>query len=120
MSMRQNNWTLGAYCESYCRVVTGHHTLEDASVFPHLRRAEPGLGPVLDRLHEEHDVIHDVLEQFDRALVRLVAEDGTGHAGADVLGGVQRALDLLTDTLLSHLAYEERELIGPLSRHGLN
>jgi alkanesulfonate monooxygenase SsuD/methylene tetrahydromethanopterin reductase-like flavin-dependent oxidoreductase (luciferase family) len=120
MSMRQNNWTLGAYCESYCRVVTGHHTLEDASVFPHLRRAEPGLGPVLDRLHEEHDVIHDVLEQFDRALVRLVAEDGTGHAGEEVLDGVQRALDLLTDTLLSHLAYEERELIGPLSRHGLN
>ena len=25
MTMRQNNWTLGAYCESYCRVVTGHH-----------------------------------------------------------------------------------------------
>jgi hypothetical protein len=33
---------------------------------------------------------------------------------------VQASLDLLTDTLLSHLAYEERELIGPLSRHGLN
>jgi hypothetical protein len=28
-------------------------------------------------------------------------------------------LDLLTDTLLSHLAYEERELIKPLARHGL-
>ena len=41
MAMRQNNWTLGAYCESYCRIVTGHHTLEDRSVFPHLRRADP-------------------------------------------------------------------------------
>jgi hypothetical protein len=29
-------------------------------------------------------------------------------------------VDLLTDTLLSHLAYEERELIGPLARHGFN
>ncbi len=120
MTMRQNNWTLGAYCESYCRVVTSHHTLEDASVFQHLRRSEPGLAPVLDRLSEEHDVIHDVLEQFDRALVRLVTEDGTGRGGEDVLDGVQQGLDLLTDTLLSHLAYEERELIGPLSRHGLN
>lgn len=120
MTMRQNNWTLGAYCESYCRVVTGHHTLEDASVFPHLRRSDPSLGPVLDRLHEEHEVIHDVLEQFDRALVRLVGSDGSGQAGAEVLDGVQASLDLLTDTLLSHLAYEERELIGPLSRHGLN
>ncbi|WP_130013985.1 LLM class flavin-dependent oxidoreductase [Serinicoccus sediminis] len=120
MTMRQNNWTLGAYCESYCRIVTGHHTLEDRSVFPHLRRAEPDLGPVLDRLEEEHVVIHDVLEQFDRALVRLVTEDGTGRAGQGVLDGVQTSLDLLTDTLLSHLAYEERELVGPLSRHGLS
>ncbi|UAL29596.1 LLM class flavin-dependent oxidoreductase [Nocardioides rotundus] len=120
MTMRQNNWTLGAYCESYCRAVTGHHTLEDRSIFPHLRHTEPGLAPVLDRLEEEHHVIHDVLEQFDRALVRLVTEDGTGRAGEDVLQGVQDAVDLLTDTLLSHLAYEERELIGPLARHGLN
>ena len=41
MTMRQNNWTLGAYCESYCRVVTTHHTLEDTGIFPHLRAAMP-------------------------------------------------------------------------------
>ena len=118
MTMRQNNWTLGAYCESYCRIVTGHHTLEDHSLFPHLRRSEPGLGPVLNRLEEEHRVIHDVLERFDRALVHLVTADGTGRSGTEALDEVQHAVDLLTDTLLSHLAYEERELIGPLARHG--
>jgi len=118
MTMRQNNWTLGAYCESYCRIVTGHHTLEDRSVFPHLRRSEPGLGGVLDRLEHEHEVIHEVLEEFDRALVRLVTDDGTGRAGEEALDAVQGAVDLLTDTLLSHLAYEERELVGPLARHG--
>ncbi|WP_340536835.1 LLM class flavin-dependent oxidoreductase [Nocardioides sp. GXZ039] len=113
MTMRQNNWTLGAYCEAYCRVVTGHHTLEDTAVFPHLRHADPGLAPVLDRLVEEHHVIHDVLDRFDRALVALVAdEDGTA------LDGVEDAVDLLSDTLLSHLAYEERELLGPLARFG--
>ncbi len=116
MTMRQNNWTLGAYCESYCRIVTTHHTLEDRSVFPHLRRSELGLGPVLDRLEEEHEVIHDVLDGVDRALVALVGSDG-GDAALDDL---QRQVDLLTDTLLSHLAYEERELIGPLARHGFN
>ena len=41
MTIRQNNWTLGTFCETYCRVVTHHHTLEDRSVFPHLRRSEP-------------------------------------------------------------------------------
>ena len=25
MSLRQNNWTLGAYCQSYCGFVNGHH-----------------------------------------------------------------------------------------------
>ena len=65
-------------------------------------------------------MIAGVLEEFDRALVRLVGDEGSGRAGADALDGVQRAVDVLTDTLLSHLAYEERELIGPLARHGLN
>jgi hypothetical protein len=118
MTMRQNNWTLGAYCESYCRVVTGHHTLEDRSIFPHLRRSEPGLGAVLDRLADEHEVIAKVLDALDRALVELVGGDGTGHAGEQALEALQHQVDLLTDTMLSHLAYEERELIGPLARHG--
>ena len=31
---------------------------------------------------------------------------------------LQEAADVLTDTLLSHLAYEERELLDPLARYG--
>jgi alkanesulfonate monooxygenase SsuD/methylene tetrahydromethanopterin reductase-like flavin-dependent oxidoreductase (luciferase family) len=112
MTMRQNNWTLGAYCESYCRVVTGHHTLEDTGIFPHLRSSDPDAGPVIDRLEEEHEVIHDVLDDVDRSLVALVADE----PGA--LERLQHVVDLLTDTLLSHLAYEERELLHPLARYG--
>ena len=33
MTIRQNNWTLGTFCETYCRTVTNHHMLEDRSVF---------------------------------------------------------------------------------------
>ncbi|GAA3382904.1 LLM class flavin-dependent oxidoreductase [Cryptosporangium minutisporangium] len=112
MTLRQNNWTLGTYCESYCRVVTTHHTLEDQALFPRLRRADAGLVPVVDRLAEEHLVIHDVLERVDRALVGLV----TDEKGIDE---VRAAVDLLSDTLLSHLSYEERELVEPLARFGL-
>ncbi|HET6741052.1 MAG TPA: LLM class flavin-dependent oxidoreductase [Kribbella sp.] len=112
MTMRQNNWTLGTYCESYCRLVTTHHSLEDASLFPHLRRADPELVPVVDRLQEEHKIIHEVLEGVDKALVALV--DGSGS-----IDGLRAAVDLLDDTLLSHLSYEERELVEPLARLGV-
>ncbi|QFG68337.1 LLM class flavin-dependent oxidoreductase [Ornithinimicrobium pratense] len=120
MTMRQNTWTLGAFCQSYCRIVTGHHTLEDRSVFPHLRRAEPGVATVLDRLEEEHEVIADVLDRLDRALVALVDEEGYGGQGRQALDELSHSVDLLTDTLLSHLSYEERELSGPLARHGFS
>ncbi|HUQ58740.1 LLM class flavin-dependent oxidoreductase [Lentzea sp.] len=109
MTMRQNNWTMGAYCETYCRLVTIHHTLEDRSLYPQLREGDARLGPVLDRLTEEHQVIHEVLERLDAALVSTVAEPKR-------ITEVSEAVDLLTDTLLSHLSYEERELVEPMAR----
>ena len=112
MALRQNNWTLGTYCESYCRIVTTHHTIEDQSMLPHLRARDPRLGPVVDRLQEEHLVIHELLDRVDRALVDLVAGKPDG------LSEVSAAVDLLADGLLSHLSYEERELVEPLARLG--
>jgi Luciferase-like monooxygenase/Hemerythrin HHE cation binding domain len=109
MTMRQNNWTLGAYCEAYCRVVTTHHTIEDRSLFPDLRVRDASLGPVIDRLELEHDIIAQVLDDVDRALVTLVSEP---HA----IDQLRRAVDLLSDTLVSHLSYEERMLLEPLAR----
>ncbi len=112
MSLRQNDWTLGAYCASYCRILTQHHTLEDTAIFPHLRAGEPGLAPVLDRLEEEHHVVHGLLEAVDRALVAHVETP----AGLDDLDS---AVDELARVLLSHLAYEEDQLVEPLSRLGM-
>jgi alkanesulfonate monooxygenase SsuD/methylene tetrahydromethanopterin reductase-like flavin-dependent oxidoreductase (luciferase family)/hemerythrin superfamily protein len=111
LTMRQNNWTLGAYCAQYCRFVTGHHTLEDRSIFPHLRRSDPALTPVIDKLEQDHVVIHDILEQLDDALVGLVSGDsGTAE--------LQRVVERLSDDLLEHLSYEEEHLVGALDRYG--
>ncbi|GAA1303725.1 hypothetical protein GCM10009647_021200 [Streptomyces sanglieri] len=111
LSLRQNIWTLGAYCASYCQVTTLHHTREDQDLFPYLRDSDPRLGPVLDRLTEEHHAIQGVIERIDRELVAFAADE----TGRD---GLRAAMDLLTDTLLSHLAYEESELIEPMARFG--
>ena len=111
MALRQNDWTLGAFCSRYCRVVAQHHSLEDDSIFPHLRRQDGDLEPVIDRLAEEHLVIHDAIEAVDKALVEHM-----NHP--DDSAPLQEAIDRLTDTLLSHLSYEEVELVEPLARLG--
>ena len=110
MALRQNDWTLGAFCSRYCRVVATHHSLEDDSIFPHLA-GDPTVKPVIDRLTEEHHVIHDAIEAVDRALVAHLTHP-------DDFEPLQQAIDLLTDTLLSHLSYEEHELVEPLARLG--
>ena len=112
MTIRQNHWTLGAFCESYCRAVTVHHTIEDESVFPHLGRSDERLRAVLDRLGSEHEQIAAMLDGIDDALVALVA--GSDEA----LAKVRAAVDLVTDAMKSHFSYEERELIEPLARLG--
>ena len=54
----------------------------------------------------------DVIGGGDRALVALVcAPHGIPELRATV--------DLLSDTLLSHLAHEERELVEPITRLGV-
>ncbi len=111
MTLRQNDWTLGAYCQSYCRLVTTHHSIEDSSMFPHLRSADDGLAPVIDRLEAEHHVIAGVLDEVDRGLVAVVS-------GPEGMAELRRAVDLLSDTMTSHLSYEERELVEPLARFG--
>ena len=79
---------------------------------PALGQSQPTLRDVLDRLDTEHHAIHDVFEKIDAALIHLVQHP------AD-LDPVTEAIDLLTDTLLSHFAYEEDELVGPLARYEL-
>ena len=65
---------------------------------------------MIERLTDEHLVIHDAIEEVDRALVHHMTEHDFGR--------LQGALDVLTDTLLSHLSYEEHELVEPLARLG--
>jgi hypothetical protein len=111
MALRQNDWTLGTICSRYCGVVAAHHSGEDSVLFPNLARRHPQLDAVIDRLTDEHLVIHEAIEQVDHALVQHMTRP-EGH------DAIQDAIDFLTDALLSHLAYEEHELLEPLARLG--
>jgi hemerythrin-like domain-containing protein len=66
---------------------------------------------VIERLVDEHLVIHDAIQEVDRALV--------GHMNEpEDYEPIQTAIDFLTDALLSHLSYEEYEIVEPLARLG--
>ena len=52
-------WRLKFGCMHYCRFVHAHHTIEDAAVFPMVRKHDPSLNGVVDRLEEDHlKVLH--------------------------------------------------------------
>jgi len=112
MSMRQNYWSLGAFCAAYCRVLTIHHAIEDSRMFADLRSRDESLAPVIERLSEEHEVIAGILTRLDEALVLMVDD-------ASELPGVQAEVERLSEVLLSHLDYEEEELVGPIARLGI-
>ena len=112
MTMRQNYWTLGAFCAAYCRVVSIHHAIEDASLFPDLKAADQSIAPILDRLKHEHEGIAKVLSDIDTALVATVEDE-------ERLDDTEEAVDHLSDALLAHLKYEEEQLVEPIERLGI-
>jgi alkanesulfonate monooxygenase SsuD/methylene tetrahydromethanopterin reductase-like flavin-dependent oxidoreductase (luciferase family) len=112
MTMRQNYWTFGAFCAAYCRVVTVHHAIEDAHLFRDLRRADPSLGPVLDRLADEHQAIAARITDLDAALVAMIDDPAR-------LDDAEAAVDRLADALLPHLRVEEDQLLDPIDRLGI-
>jgi hypothetical protein len=96
-------WALKVNCLHYCRFVHGHHGLEDVALFPALRRAEPDLGPVVDRLEGDHRRVAEQLDELEAAV------------SGDDRDRVVLALDVLAAHLLAHLELEE-ESIGPALR----
>jgi hypothetical protein len=98
-------WQLRVNCLQYCQFVHHHHQAESVMLFPALRRANPAIGPVVDRLEADH------------ARVAVLLDDVTGAAGDladDDTPGARRqlgaALQVLSDVLLAHLAYEEENV----------
>jgi hypothetical protein len=104
-------WRLRASCLHYCRFVHHHHRLEDVALFPELRRVNPALGPVVDRLQEDHRRVAGLLERVESAAAVLDRED-TPEARA----AVAEALDALAAHLLAHLELEEESVAETLRR----
>lgn len=100
----------GSFCGQLCRAVETHHRIEDAYLYPALRIADGGLGPVIDRLDEEHVVVHELLVRLDATLVAVAREP-------DRVGVLLHEFAHLRRLLESHFVYEEQQIGGALGVH---
>lgn len=104
-------WRLRASCLHYCRFVHHHHRLEDRALFPELRRVNPALSPVVDRLQEDHRRVAAMIEGVEAAVAALDAADVPMTRAA-----VAEALEALAAHLLAHLDLEEESIAETLRR----
>ena len=109
--MRANSpiWTLQVNCLYHCRLVHMHHHGEDRDMFPALRRSNPDLGAVVDRLESDHRAISTLLDDVE-ARVKGLDKSSTREARDDLV----RALRDLATQLLEHLAFEEENIASTM------
>jgi hypothetical protein len=103
-------WQLKVGCLRYCHFVHSHHNLEDAAWFPAMRRANPPLEPVVDKLESDHRKVSVLLDTVEAAATTLSDVDSS-----EARGRVSEALTELAEHLLAHLDFEELNA-GPTLR----
>ncbi|MFZ0921200.1 MAG: hemerythrin domain-containing protein [Candidatus Dormiibacterota bacterium] len=102
-------WTLQVNCLYHCRVVHAHHGLEDADMFPALRRSNPELSAVVDKLEADHRAISSLLDEVEAAAGEL--DDAAANPARKRL---VIALGRLEEDLLAHLAFEEESIASTM------
>jgi hypothetical protein len=90
--------------KSYHATLHGHHTAEDTTMFPNMKKMHPQLAATMDKLTADHHRIDPLLERADQAFGAL---PDTKPAAA--------LIAQLSELLDPHLAIEEAEIV-PLLR----
>jgi len=105
LQMAANYRVFGNLCGRECQMLTLHHTIEDQSIFPALRHGSDGLTKVVDRLAQEHLIIHQLLEALHDKAVNAVREPGR-----ETFAALKAAFLALDRVVRSHFGYEQEEL----------
>lgn len=95
---------LRAHCLAFCTALERHHVGEDTRGFPALEADFPELGPTLELLRRDHEMIGAILSR----LAELAGQPDEGRLAGEVAG--------LAAIVSSHFAYEERTIVAALNR----
>jgi iron-sulfur cluster repair protein YtfE (RIC family) len=106
LEMTENLRDFGALCGRECNNLLYHHGAEEQQIFPILEaRADAGLRAVIDKLRQEHTVIHTLLEALGAQADAVMAAPGP-----DSYAALKDTFDKLETAIRSHFSYEETEL----------
>jgi hypothetical protein len=94
---------LRLFCLGFCTALNGHHTSEDAALFPLLLERRPDLAPVVAKLKQDHSMIEYLIAGLQRAV-------DSGHGAEEQL----RHLDGIEAVMETHFRYEEKQITGVL------
>src|SRR5438552_9254362 len=85
--------------KSFHATLHGHHTVEDTSMFPAMKKQHPQLAATIDKLAEDHHHIEPLLASADQAFATLPDSKPAAALVAQ-----------LAELLYPHLAIEEAEI----------
>jgi Hemerythrin HHE cation binding domain len=103
-------WQLKINCLQYCRFVHSHHHAESILLFPELRRTNPALNPVVDKLEADHLAVSGLLDDVEAAARELGEQEDPATRQRLI-----ESLQQLSTDLLAHLDYEEENISGTLA-----
>ena len=107
-----NMKTFGTLCGRECQVLTFHHDAEETSIFPQLEKQQiESLNLVVERLKEEHLIVHELLDRLQAAASRLVQTQSNAN-----FRSTEAVFKQLTAVVKSHFGYEETELRDALGK----
>jgi len=114
LDMTANYRLFGNLCGQECLFLTFHHSAEDDYIFPALMQGSEGLRRVVERLAEEHLVIHAMIERLQEDAAALMRSQD-----ADTFARLRETFAQLAATVRSHFGYEQTELEEAIGFHGI-
>lgn len=111
--LTKNMRLFGTLCGRECQVLNFHHDAEEHMIFPELKRQNiPALSAVVERLKQEHLIVHELLDRLEGAAQNLVHETSPQN-----LTMAEEIFEQLYAVVVSHFGYEESELQEALGKY---
>ena len=112
IELSQNMWMFGTLCGRECQVLNFHHDAEEQMIFPELERQNiDALSKIVERLRQEHLVVHELLKRLEEAADKLIKDTSTSNCDE-----ITEIFEQLHKVVKSHFGYEETELREALGK----